>query len=518
MAPNRIEEIKRAKDGLDVLPDLHRYAREGVEAIPDDDFERLKWYGLFHRKATPGYFMLRMRVPNGALTSEQLAAVGEIANRCSRGKADVTTRQNLQLRWLRIEDAPWALQRLAAAGLNTQQSGMDNVRNVVGCPLAGLDADELIDTRPLAARLQQAIVGHKGYSNLPRKFNLAIGGCREDCVRARTHDLAFAPAVLAAVGGAVPGFRVLAGGAMGGREPALAQPLDVFVEPREVVPAAEAVLSVFRDHGPRERRQRTRLKTLLGEWGAERFRAEVEARAGFSLRRGGEDAAVRRGGDHLGVSAQRQPGLRVVGCLVPTGRVEGDDLIAFARLAAEYGSSELRLTVEQNVLIPNVPEARVEALLAEPLLAKYRPRPSPWLRSLVACTGNDYCHFSLIDTKGEALRLADALERRWELDDGGVPLAIRVSGCPHACGQHRTSEIGLLGDRVRGEGGPIAAADVFAGGRLDGGARLGEPVARGVTMAALPDAVAAQVRALRGEAAVRERAPSQAAPSGAGAA
>ena len=514
MPPNRIEEIKSAKDGLDVLPDLHRYAREGVEAIPDDDFERLKWYGLFHRKATPGYFMLRMRIPNGALTSEQLAAVGEIANRCGRGKADVTTRQNLQLRWIRIEDAPWALQRLAAAGLNTQQSGMDNVRNVVGCPLAGLDADELIDTRPLAARLQQAIVGHKGYSNLPRKFNLAIGGCREDCVQARTHDLAFAPATRADGGAAVRGFNVLAGGAMGGREPALAQPLDVFAEPREVVPVAEAVLAVYRDRGPRERRQRTRLKALLGEWGAERFRAAVEARAGFPLRRAGEAATARRGGDHVGVAAQRQPGLRVVGCLVPAGRIGGDDLIAFARLAAEYGSSELRLTIEQNVLIPNVPEERLEALLAEPLLAKYRPRPSPWLRSLVTCTGNDYCHFSLIDTKGEALRLADALERRYELDDGGVPLRIRMSGCPHACGQHRAGEIGLLGDRVRGEDGPADAADVFAGGRLGDDARLGDPVARGVTMADLPEAVAAQVRALRGEAALRERATSQA-PRGA---
>ena len=515
MPPNRIEEIKRAKDGLDVLPDLHRYAREGVEAIPDDDFERLKWYGLFHRKATPGYFMLRMRIPNGALTSEQLAAVGEIANRCGRGAADLTTRQNLQLRWIAIGDAPWALQRLAAAGLNTQQSGMDNVRNVVGCPLAGLDADELIDTRPLAARLQQAIVGHKRYSNLPRKFNLAIGGCREDCVRARTHDLAFAPAVRAEDGeDGAAGFNVLAGGAMGGREPELARPLDVFAAPREVVPVAEAVLSAFRDHGPRERRNGARLKMLLREWGAERFRAEVEARAGFPLRRAGEPATARSGGDHLGVSPQRQPGLRVVGCHVPVGRAAGDDLIAFARLAAEYGASELRLTVEQNVLIPHVPEERVGALLAEPLLAKFSPRPSPWLRSLVTCTGNDYCHFSLIDTKGEALRLADALERRWELDDADAPLRIRVSGCPHACGQHRAGEIGLLGDRVRGEDGPVDAADVFAGGRTGEDARLGEPVARGVTMAGLPEAVAAQVRALRGDAALRERGPSRDAPAG----
>ena len=154
MARNKIEELKSEKDGLDVLPDLYRYAVEGVEAIPADDLERLKWYGLFHRKATPGYFMLRMRIPNGVLSSEQIAAVGQIANRCGRGTADITTRQNIQLRWITIEDAPWVLQRLAAAGLNSQQSGMDNVRNVVGCPIAGLDADELLDARGLADRLQ----------------------------------------------------------------------------------------------------------------------------------------------------------------------------------------------------------------------------------------------------------------------------------------------------------------------------------------------------------------------------
>ena len=162
---NKIEVLKQQKDGLDVLPDLLRYAREGCGAIEPDDFERLKWYGLFHRRATPGYFMLRLRVPNGVLTSEQLAAIGEIANRCGRGQADITTRQNIQLRWIEIEDVPWIFQRLSAAGLTSQQSGMDNVRNVVGCPVAGLDPDELIDSRRLAVRLQQAIIGHKRFSN-----------------------------------------------------------------------------------------------------------------------------------------------------------------------------------------------------------------------------------------------------------------------------------------------------------------------------------------------------------------
>lgn len=503
MAPNRIEEIKSAKDGLDVLPNLYRYAVEGVDAIPADDFERLKWYGLFHRKATPGYFMLRMRIPNGVLTSEQITAIGEIANRCGRGTADITTRQNIQLRWITIEDAPWVLQRLAAAGLNSQQSGMDNVRNVVGCPLAGLDADELIDARTLGERLQQAIIGGKRFSNLPRKFNLSITGCREDCTHAQTHDLSFVPATRSEVGREVAGFNVLVGGALGGQQPELARPLDVFVEPEAVVPVALAILEVFRDHGPREQRKKARLKVLLGEWGIERFRAAVEERMGAQLERAAESATRQHGGDHIGISPQRQPGRSVVGCLVPVGRVSGDDLIEFGRLAAEYGTAELRLTVQQNVLIPNVPDESLGALLAEPLLETYSPKPSPWIRSMVTCTGNDYCHFSLIDTKAEALKLAGALEERYEIDE---PVRIQMSGCPHACGQHRAGEIGLLGDRKRVDGEILDAADIFAGGCLGDAARLGERIAEGVLTPDLPEAVAAQLRSLRGSGALRERA------------
>lgn len=502
MATNRIEAIKSAKDGLDVLPDLHRYAVEGFDAIPADDLERLKWYGLFHRKATPGHFMLRLRIPNGVLTSEQIAAVGEIANRCGRGTADITTRQNIQLRWITIEDAPWVLQRLAAAGLNSQQSGMDNVRNVVGCPLAGLDADEVIDARPLADRLQQAIIGGKRFSNLPRKFNLSITGCREDCAHAQTHDLSFAPATRVEAGREIAGFNILVGGALGGRQPELARPLDAFVAPEGVVPAALAILEVFRDHGPREQRKQTRLKVLLGEWGIERFRAAVEERLGAPLARAAESATSRHGGDHIGISPQAQPGRSVVGCLVSVGRVSGDDLIEFGRLAAAYGDAELRLTVQQNVLIPHVPDERLGALLAEPLLEAYSPKPSPWVRSMVTCTGNDYCHFSLIDTKAEALKLAAALDDRYEIEE---PVRVQMSGCPHACGQHRAGEIGLLGDRKRVDGEILDAADVFAGGRLGDNAKLGDRAAEGVLTPDLPEAVAAQLRSLRGATALRER-------------
>ena len=268
-----------------------------------------------------------------------------------------------------------------------------------------------------------------------------------------------------------------------------------------MVPLALAVLGAYRDHGPRASRRAARLRDLLRDWSMERFRAEVVGRAGFAVPRAGRPLTVREGGDHVGVT--RRAGGNVVGCLVPVGRVNGDQLIEFGRLAAEYGAGELRLTVQQNVLIPRVPDDRLAGLLAEPLLRTFSPAPSPWMRSVVTCTGKDYCHFSLIDTKGEALRLARALEERYEIDE---PVRLRLSGCPHACGQHRLGEVGLLGARVRRGDAVADAADVFAGGDPGEAARLGERVERGVPVERLPEAVAAALRGLRGDGAVRERA------------
>jgi ferredoxin-nitrite reductase len=497
MATNKIEAIKTARDGLNVLPDIQRYAIEGVDAIPAEDLERLKWYGIFHRKQTPGFFMLRIRMPNGALTSEQLATIAEISNRYGRGAADITTRQAIQLRWITAEDIPTILQQLAAVGLITQQSGGDNVRNVVGCPLAGLDAGELIDASPLARRLQQAVAGRR-FSNLPRKFNVAITGCTEDCTHAQTQDLAF----VAATRSGIRGFNVLVGGALGGQSPELAQSLDLFVTPSEVVPLAVAILETFRDCGGREKRKHARLKFLLRDWGIDRFRAAIQQRLDRPLTAAGESAATRHGGDHIGVTTQRDRDLSVVGCLVPVGRINGDALAEFGRLAARYGSGEVRLTVQQNVLIPNVPAARLDELLNEPLLNTYSPSPSNWVRSLVTCTGKDFCHFAQTDTKGDGLQLAKTLERRYELER---PVRIQLSGCPHACGQHRVGEIGLLGGTVRIDDNIRPAATLFVGGQLGHDAQLAKEVAAIVPLNQLPELVADQVRALRGPSAIRRR-------------
>ena len=229
---NKFEEIKAAKDGLDVLPDIERYARIGWEAITDDDKVRMKWYGLFFRKHTPGYFMLRIRIPNGIATAEQIRTVGELANEFGRGELDLTTRQQIQLRWFRIEHVPAIFARLAAAGLEVRQTGMDNIRNVMGCPLAGITTHELLDASPVARAYTARFVGNKAFSNLPRKFNVAITGCMDNCVLLETQDIALGPAMRQVDGETVVGFNVMIGGKQGSGGYTAAQSLDVFARPK----------------------------------------------------------------------------------------------------------------------------------------------------------------------------------------------------------------------------------------------------------------------------------------------
>jgi ferredoxin-nitrite reductase len=483
---NKFEAMKAAKDGLDVWPDMLRYAAERtpIEEIPEDDLQRMKWYGVFHRPQTPGGFMMRLRLPGGRVTSDQLRTIAYVAMRFGHGAADITSRQNIQLRGLSLPDIPGIIACLHAADVSAMQTGLDNVRNYIGCPLAGIDGDEFIDTTDLLAALGRAHIGNRAYSNLPRKFNLSLAGCREDCGHAQTQDLGFVPATF---GGAIRGFNVLVGGALGGTTPRLATPLDVFVEPHEVVGLFTALLRVFRDHGPREKRTQARLKWLLMDWGEERFRAAVEGEVGHPLRRAGHDERGAVAGDHLGVHAQRQDGLYYAGLHVPVGRITAQQLRGVARLADKYGRHEVRLTLDQNVIIPHVFEDSLEAMLAEPLLQELRPEPGSLWRNLVACTGNDYCHYSLIDTKNRAVELVAELERRGiEAPEG---TRIHMSGCVHACGKHHVSDIGLQGANVRLGDRVEEAADVFVGGGLGADARLGEHVAGKVLMADMADTI-----------------------------
>jgi ferredoxin-nitrite reductase len=509
---NKIEQLKAEKDGLDVGPDIPRYAQLGVEAIEEGDLERLKWWGVFFRRHTPGHFMMRIRIPNGITNAAELRAIGGITDLYGRGFADITTRQQIQLRWIRIEDVPAILDKLREVGLLTLQTGMDNIRNVVGCPVAGLTPNELLDASPVARAFTEMFVGNKAYTNLPRKFNVTITGCRENCTHAETQDLALVPATTSLGGEPVAGFNVLVGGKNGSGGYRVASPLDVFVRADEAPALCSAVVLVFRDHGPRDARNKVRLAFLLEEWGAGTFRDALEARLGRPLARAGADARLPTATDHVGVFRQKQTALSYVGLLVPVGRITGDQLVEVARLAAGYGTGEVRLTPDQNVIVPGVPDAKLGGLTAEPLLKALRYDPSEVMRGLVSCTGIEFCNLAVIETKSRALAVARALEAKVH---HRRPVRIHWSGCPAGCGNHTVADVGLLGTKAKVDGQAVDAVDVFVGGSSGPRATPGIKLLENVPCDALPRVLEGVIRHLDPEKVRRQlRSLSPAPPAG----
>ena len=477
---NKFEKFKAEKDGLAIKDELDHFAQIGWEAMDKTDLEhRLKWVGVFYRPVTPGKFMMRLRIPNGILSSEQMRVLGEIVQRYGDdGNADITTRQNLQLRGIRIEDIPDIFQRLKSVGMTSVQSGMDNVRNITGSPMAGLDADELIDTRELVQKVQDMITnygqGNYQFTNLPRKFNIAIEGGRDNSVHAEINDIAFVPAYKEGE----LGFNVVVGGFFSAKRCEAAIPMNVWVRPnQEVVDLCRGILEVYRDNGLRSNRQKSRLMWLIDEWGIEEFRTRVANHLGYPLATAAEkDAIDWEKRDHLGVFPQKQEGLSYIGLCIPVGRLFADDMLDLARIAEVYGSGELRLTVEQNVIIPNIAAENIATLLTEPLLAKFTPNPTPLQRALVSCTGAQFCNFALIETKNKAVDLIRQLDA--ELN---IPRGVRIhwTGCPNSCGQPQVADIGLMGTKARKDGKTVEGVDLYMGGKVGKDAHMGSCVQKG---------------------------------------
>ncbi|MEA5466748.1 ferredoxin--nitrite reductase [Leptothoe sp. PORK10 BA2] len=485
---NKFEKYKAEKDGLAVKEELENFANMGWEAVDETDLtQRLKWLGIFFRPVTPGKFMLRLRMPHGLISSEQLRVLAEIVKRYGDdGCADITTRQNLQLRGVHLEDIPDIFSRMHAVGLTSMQSGMDNVRNITGSPVAGLDANELIDTRELVQAVQDMITnrgeGNYEFTNLPRKFNIAIEGSTDNSVHAEINDIAFVPAYK----DGVLGLNVLVGGFFSSTRCAAAIPLDVWVPPEkeDVVALCRAILTVYRDNGSRGNRQKTRLMWLIDEWGIDTFRAEVEKSFGKPLATAAaEDALDANKRDHVGVFQQKQEGLNYIGLHVPVGRLQADQMYDLAQAAEVYGSGDLRLTVEQNVIIANVPDNRLAVFLAEPIVQTFPIQPSSLVRSLVSCTGAQFCNFALVETKMQSLALARRLDS--ELD---IPDAVRMhwTGCPNSCGQPQVAQIGMMGTKARQDGKMVPAVDIYMGGTVGKDAHLGERVMQKVPCDELP--------------------------------
>lgn len=485
---NKVEKVKAAKDGLDVKRELEHFAQIGWEAVDKTDLEtRLKWLGIFYRPVTPGKFMLRMRLANGVIDSEQMRVLASAIERYGdQGTADITTRQNIQLRGIHLEDIPEIFTKFKQVGLTSIQSGMDNVRNLTGSPVAGIDPDELIDTREMNQKVQDMITnngeGNYSFSNLPRKFNIAIEGARDNSIHAELNDLAFIPAYR----DGVLGFNVLVGGYLSAQRCAESIPLGVWVpaDDQAVVDFSRAVLTVYNEYGGaaglRASRPKARLMWLIETWGVEKFRKLLEQELGETLADAApKDEITQDKKDHLGVHPQKQAGYSYIGLHVPMGRLSAEPMFELARLAEVYGNGEIRLTVEQNAIIPHVADENVETFLSEPLLKEFSINPSTLTRSVISCTGARYCNFALIETKERALNLAQELDR--ELD---IPQRVRLhwTGCPNSCGQPQAGDIGLMGTKVRQDGKAVEGAKIYAGGKVGQGAELGTIVNQGVAV------------------------------------
>jgi ferredoxin-nitrite reductase len=332
----------------------------------------------------------------------------------------------------------------------------------------------LFDASPVVREFTHAFLGNKAFTNLPRKFNVAITACLDNCTHAETQDLALTPAIKIVDGEEVKGFNVAVGGKMGSGGLRVASPLGVFVPPEEAAALCSHITLLFRDHGSRRARNRARLAFLIDDWGIKRFRSELERRVGSPLRSAGRDARSGKSADHVGIARQGNPDLCSVGLSVPVGRITSGQLADVARLARVYGSGDVRITTGQNVVITNVPHAKIPALTAEPVLRDLPHEPSGMMRGLVSCTGIDYCHMALIETKELALNTAHELERTF--GQQGKMLTMHWSGCPAGCGNHLAADIGLLGKNVKIGDKVVDAVDVFVGGRSGPNARAGTKV------------------------------------------
>ena len=504
-----IEHIKARKDGLDVLADIYRYAELGFEAIEPDDLALFRWYGIYTQRSeasaasgapgpseeTDGHFMLRIKFPNGIVTADQLRSVGRLAVRYGRGMGDITTRQNIQLHWLRIEDLPVVLDELNAVGLSFTQACGDVWRNVVGCPLAGVDGHELIDSRPLIEELERTFVGDRRFSNLPRKFKVSVSGCLHRCAQHEINDIG----LVAVEKDGVVGYDVWVGGGLGASA-RMGRRLDLFVLPDEAAEVCRAITEIFRDEGNRTKRTRARIKFLVDEWGVERIRAEVEQRLGRSFPTSVEPAdPVDPHRDHLGIHPQVQAGLYYLGATTLRGRFTGDQMIAVADIADRFGSGALRCTNRQNIVVLDVPDAQVDEAAASLRDLGLPTEASTFRRGVISCTGMEFCKLAIVETKERAAELIEHLERRV----GDVPgsLRINLNGCPNACAQYQVADIGLQGGIARlPDGRRVQGFILHIGGRLGEDAGF----ARRVASKAMPAddaryAVERIVRAYAGE-------------------
>ncbi|NUS08493.1 MAG: nitrite/sulfite reductase [Nonomuraea sp.] len=501
---NKNEENKKNDDGLNVRQRIiDIYSKRGFDSIDPADLRgRMRWYGLYTQRK-PGidggktavldpeelddrYFMLRVRIDGGQLDLRQLRAIADISNDYARGTADITDRQNIQLHWVEIESVPDIWARLEAVGLSTTEACGDTPRVIMGCPLAGIDTDEVIDASGLIEEIYDRVVGNPAYSNLPRKFKTALSGCAAHCTVHEINDVAFV-GVVNEHGEA--GYDLWVGGGLS-TNPMLGKRLGVFVSPDKVADVHEGVVGIFRDYGYRRLRHRARLKFLVSDWGPEKFREVLETEYLKEPLPDGPAPKLPRDNrrDHVGVFPQKD-GNFYVGFTPRVGRVDGDTLHVIADIAERHGSGRVRTTVEQKMVILDVAPDRVDSVVAELEAHDLQVNPSTFRRQTMACTGIEYCKLAIVETKATASNLIDELERR--LPDFDQPLTINLNGCPNSCARIQVADIGLKGQLVVDENGDqVEGYQIHLGGSLGVNSGFGRKV-RGLktTAKGLPDYV-----------------------------
>ena len=510
----RMERLKHELDPWEAFDDVRRFAREGrASVLPEWAGAYFKWWGVYTQGDGVGavggkggeglaseYFMMRIGMPNGFLTSAQLRVIADIAKRHGRNLADITTRQNIQLHWLTIEALPEIVDALDAIGLSPRGACGDVVRNVTGCPLAGIDAEEIVDASPIAREIARTLIGNSEFVNLPRKFKICAIGCSNWCCYPEINDVAFT----AVRRGGEVGYAVRVGGGLS-KEPHLAVKLDAFIRPEQAMDVARVIAEIFRDQqGLRENRDRARMKYLfLREgWTAESFLKEVEARLGYSFEPAPDEPLPADGlRDHAGVHAQKQPGMSYVGASVLRGRLTGDQLAAAANLAERYGvnGGELRASAMQNLIFVNIRTEDARELVEELHKIGLRVEGSEFWRGTIACTGTEFCKLAISETKGFARWIVEELEER--LPGFDQQLRLHVTGCPNNCGQSWIADIGLEGKKAKYDGEMVDAFNFSLGGALGEHAGFARPTGYRAPASEVPAAIE---RLLRGYLADRD--------------
>jgi sulfite reductase beta subunit-like hemoprotein len=480
---NSVERLKRDLFPTELTGQWDRLAQTSYEKLPEEDIVRLQWFGMYHDKPKIGTFMMRIKIPSGILSAEGLRAIGEISEQYGRDQGELTTRQNIQLHYITLDKFPEILEKLKSVGLTTMGGCGDVVRNITGCPVAGVDPDELFDVTPLIAETAGFFYGNREYSDLPRKHKISIAACRHQCNAPEINCVA----LVAMMKDGREGFAVRVGGGQSST-PRLSRHLGVFITRDQAMPVMRAIIDVWQGTTEyRMSRVKARLKFMIDDYGPEEFRKLVEAKLGFALENLDQMPIPETESDHMGIREQKQTGLNYVGFPVYLGLMSGRQMREIATLVASFGG-DIRLTRRQNFIITGIPTAQLDDVIAQVGAIGFPLKANGLYASSIGCIGDPHCNYAVTPTKTKLATIIELLVNQFGEQVGGLKL--NLDGCPHACAQHWTGDIGLQGTTSRGPAGePLESFDIILRGGLGKDAAIGKPIIRRVPSPLVEDYV-----------------------------